>query len=281
VPRFDRLEFDQPAERPRVSPAKPSDPDRDEQYWMRLANEDRRQGHFENALRFYSRVLELDRSLVGAWVGQVQMLIALGEYPEAELWSRKALELFRNQGDLLAARAQASCRQGDCKQAQILCDAALAQPEPSAYRWVVRGELMVASKESIDRHCFDKAVQLDHDWLVPLEIAQIYRHYRVPSKALSMVRQALEKAPDNAYCWFVRSQCEEELGLTDSARTTLKRCLELVPGHVEAQRRLKMLARQGWSLKPSLRRLLSFFQRESRSPSSTPGFPNPMPETRR
>jgi tetratricopeptide (TPR) repeat protein len=281
VPRFDRLEFDQPPERSSVPSSKASDPDRDEHYWLRLADEDRRQGLYENALRFCSRALELDRSLVRAWVGQVQMLIALGEYPEAELWSRKALELFRNHGDLLAGRAQASCRLGDRKQAQMLCDAALTQPEPSAYRWIVRGELLVASKDRVDRHCFDKAVQLEHDWLVPLEIAQIYRHYRVPSKALSRVRQALEQAPDNAYCWFVRSQCEEELGLTAPALTSLKRCLELVPGHVEAQRRRQALARQGWSWKTSWRRFLSFFHRESRSPSSAPGFPNPIPESRR
>jgi hypothetical protein len=76
VPRFDRLEFDQPPERSSVSPPKASEPDRDEHYWLRLADQDRRQGLFENALRFYSRALELARSLVGAWVGQVQMLIA-------------------------------------------------------------------------------------------------------------------------------------------------------------------------------------------------------------
>jgi len=34
------------------------------------------------------------------------MLIALEEYSEAELWARKALELFRNQVDLQAARAR-------------------------------------------------------------------------------------------------------------------------------------------------------------------------------
>ena len=33
-------------------------------------------------------------SLVAGWLGQVQMLVFLGEYPEAELWARKALELF-------------------------------------------------------------------------------------------------------------------------------------------------------------------------------------------
>ncbi len=261
MPRFDRLEFDHTPERPSVPKSHNADPERDEHYWLRLAEADRRQGLFENALRFYSRALELDRSLVEAWVGQVQMLIALAEYKEAELWSRKALELFRNQGELLAARAQAVCRQGDRREAQTLCDAALAQAGNSAYPWIVRGELMVASKEGIDRHCFDKAVQLDRDWLVLLEIAQVYLHYRTPSKALTRIRQAVEKVPDNAHCWFIQSQCEEELDLTERARASLKRCLELVPGHAAAQRRLTVLANQGWSPKRTFRRLLSFFKK--------------------
>ena len=40
------------------------------------------------------------------------MLIGLEEYPEAELWSGKALERFRNHPDLLAGRSQACCRLG-------------------------------------------------------------------------------------------------------------------------------------------------------------------------
>ncbi len=52
------------------------------------------------------------RSLSG-WLGQVQMLVLLGEYPEAELWAKKSLELFNRHGDLMAGRAQALGRIGD------------------------------------------------------------------------------------------------------------------------------------------------------------------------
>ncbi len=91
MPRFDRLEFESAPE-----PSEPSTPARlqeehDQHYWLRQAGEERRQGHYENALRLYSRSLEIDRSLVEGWVGQVQMLVALGEYPEASLWGAKAL----------------------------------------------------------------------------------------------------------------------------------------------------------------------------------------------
>ncbi len=80
---------------------------------------------------------------------------------EAELWARKSLELFRDQGDLMAGRAQALARIGDRTQAMEICDAAMKQEGQSAYRWMVRGELMVAGRDDVDRHCFDKAVQAD------------------------------------------------------------------------------------------------------------------------
>jgi tetratricopeptide (TPR) repeat protein len=67
----------------------------DSSHWMQRAEQFRRAGEFEDALRYYSRAVELDRQCVAGWVGQVRMLVALEEYTEAELWARKALELFR------------------------------------------------------------------------------------------------------------------------------------------------------------------------------------------
>jgi tetratricopeptide (TPR) repeat protein len=252
--RFDRLEID-PVQEKGATPPKASAPaERDEKHWLAQAAEDRRKGLYENALRYYSRALEIDKSLVNGWVGQVQMLIQLKEYPEAELWSRKALELFKNNGELLAARAHAVWRMGDARVAQELCDGALRQEGQSAYRWTVRGELMIRAKGDIDRHCFDKAVLIDPDWLVPLEIALVYLYYKVPSKALLRARQAVEKAPESSYCWYVQGVCQMKLEFEDQARKSLQRCLELSPNHTEAGRRLAELKQRGWSLGRSLRR---------------------------
>jgi tetratricopeptide (TPR) repeat protein len=252
--RFDHLELeprrDEPGDQNRKEPA-----EHDEKHWLRLADRNRREGFYENALRFYSRALELDKSLVVGWVSQVQMLIFLGEYPEAELWARKALEVFRNNSELLAGRAQAAFRLGDAKAAQELCDAALRQEGQSTYRWMVRGEMLVRDPQGIDRHCFEKAVQLDHDWLVPLEIALIYLHYKQPSKGLARARQAADKAPDSHYCWFVQASCEMGQGRDAAARQSLKRCLEISPNHADAKRRLAELDNGGSSLGRGLRRL--------------------------
>src|SRR5271157_1567932 len=124
--RFDKLEFNA-GNRPSPEPTERDPLSRDAGYWMNKADESRRSGLYEGALQYYSRGLELDRSLVAGWVGQVQMLVQLNEFPEADLWSRKGLELFLNNGELMAGRAQAFCRMGDMKQAHALCDGALQQ----------------------------------------------------------------------------------------------------------------------------------------------------------
>jgi len=252
--RFDNLEFEEA--QPAPHQAGQSELARDEHYWLKLADDNRRGGFYENALRFYARALELDKALVSGWLGQVQMLIALEEYPEADLWSRKALELFREHGDLLAARAQALIRLGDRRKAVELCDAAMGREGQSAYRWLVRGEIMVDGRDNVDRHCFDKAVALDPDWLVPLEIARIYSHYQKPSKALTWAGHAVAKAPDQVQAWYVKGCCEMELNLDVPAKQSFRRCEELVPNHTEAGRRLAELANRGWSLRRTLRRLL-------------------------
>jgi tetratricopeptide (TPR) repeat protein len=255
MPRFDRLELDSSQSRPDDDREGRSDLIRDEQHWLQRAEAERRHGLFENALRLYSRSLELDKSQVAGWLGQVRMLIALDECPEAELWARKALELFKNQGDLLAGRAQALCRMQDRAQAIASCDAAMQQPDQSAYRWLVRGEVMVLTRSDVDRYCFDKAVQLDSDWLVPLEIAQVYLYHGYPSKALARARQAVEKGPEQPYAWYFQGLCERELDFADAARRSFRRCQEIVPNHADAGRNLLELSQQGWSPVRALRRL--------------------------
>lgn len=259
LPRFDRLEFDEqpdlPPDGPGPGPA-PEETERDADAWIRKADEHRRRGLYENSLRYYSRALEFDRSLVSGWLGQVQMLVLLGEYPEAELWAKKSLELFNRHGDLMAGRAQALCRIGDRTSALEMADAALRQEGNSAYRWMVRGELLATTRDEVDRHCFDKAVQADRDWLVPLESALIYLYHAQPSKALLRARQAVEKAPDRFYTWLIQGECEQALGFDRQAKQSYERCLELSPRHIEANHKLAAITNQGWSLKRGLKRLI-------------------------
>lgn len=259
VARFDFLEFEE-ERKPEADHAAAEEVRaelrRDERDWLKQADAQRRQGYYENALRMYSRALEGDKSIVAGWLGQVQMLVFLGEAPEAELWARKALELFKNHGDLTAGRAQALGRMGDATTATALSDAAMRFEGQSAYRWMVRGELMIRSRDEVQRHCFEKATQIDRDWLVPLEIALAYLHHGVPSKGATYARRVVEQRPESVYAWLVQGRCEQELGLTKAAARSYARCLEIVPGHLEATRSLEAVEAGGWSPFKAIRRWL-------------------------
>ena len=159
--------------------------------------------------------------------------------------ARKALEVFPGNGELLAARAQALCRLGDKKQAIACCDGSMSAQGRSAYRWQVRGELMVATRQTMDAHCFDKAQQIDRDWLVPLETALIYLHYDLASKAQGRARAAVEQGPGEYYCWYVNGCAQAELGFSRQARESLDECLKLCPKHADAISRLSELDRNG------------------------------------
>jgi len=253
--RFDKLEFGaSEQEQPGSEQAAPRA--LDEQHWMKKADENRRQGMYENALKLYSRALEEDKSLVDGWLGQVQMLIQLDEAQEADVWGRKSLEMFPSNGDLMAGRAQACCRMGDSRQAHSLNDGAIRQEGLSAYRWMVRGERMLAGKQDMETHCFDKAQQIDNDWIVPMEIGLIYLHYGKPSKALNRIRRAVQAEPDQYHPWYLQGLCQMKLGFDRQARSSFARCLDLCPRHVDSERCVQQLDSRSWAPFPFLRRLL-------------------------
>ena len=73
--------------------------------------------------------------------------------------------------------------------------------------------------------------------ICPLEIALVYLHYQVPSKALNWARQAVENAPDRYYTWYVQGLCQEQLAFDGQAQKSYRRCLELCPRHADAMSR--------------------------------------------
>ncbi len=240
--RFDKLELNPDDDVPtewRIPKREPAD-------WLIEAERLKRLGEYDPALQAYSRALEGDKSLIVGWVGQCQMLVELGEYKEAELWSQKALELFPNNGDLLAAQALAVCRDGDVNQAVMICDGAIKQRGWSQYRWIVRGETMLRAGMDPSRHCFDKAIQIDaNDWLIPLEIARVYLFCRQPGHALPRARQATDKGNDQPYAWYVFGLCQYELGMSKPASWSFQRCLELHPNFQDAADYMSSAAKGG------------------------------------
>lgn len=232
--RFANLEFDENADPSRQKSA-PKVKEFDADTYLAQANEQYRWGRFEQALRLYTRSLERSRMMVPAWIGQVQMLVQLDECHEARVWSDKALELFRNNGELLAAKSQACIRLKD-KQAAFACsDASMQVPGNSPLRWIARGEVLLASGEKHAEECFKKGLlEPAADWFDRVVVGRIYLYHRRASNALYYIQSALNEDMSRAYVWFERGNCEQALGLATAAAESYERCLELRPDYREA-----------------------------------------------
>jgi tetratricopeptide (TPR) repeat protein len=253
--RFEHLEFDEQPERLDAQQQQQAQQQQagilgaaamDRHAYYQRAVQTFQRGEFEKALRYFTRTLELDRSFVPAWVGQVQMLIELEELREADLWADKALELFKGNGDLLSARAVAKARKGKRADALSSSDAALRARGASAYRWLARGEVLLASAGSQADSCFERAMlEADADWFTGLWSARIYRRYGWHTNALVAARKATEAAPQAPFTWYVRGLCERDLAFGAYA-ASLQRALELDATYIPARKALRESAGAPW-----------------------------------
>lgn len=197
-------------------------------HFLTEADRARRRGEFESALQLFTRALREDRSRIVAWVGQVQMLIDLGEYSEARLWSDKALEVFRSNGDLLAGKAQACLRIGDPRAAQVCSDASIQATGSSPYRWASRGEVLLQRGDSRARDCFEKSfAEPAADWFDRIVVARICLYHRKPAAGLEFAVLAVGAAPVEPYAWTIRAKCLLEVRDFAAAKECCGRALEI------------------------------------------------------
>lgn len=271
--RFSRLEFDEGKKRQRQAAETPATgraeealelygtPKRDAAHYLALANDARRIGAHESALQHFTRAVREERTMIVAWVGQVQMLVELREYSEARLWADKALELFRSNGELLAAKAQACVRVGDRPTAQACSDAALKAPGSSPWRWAVRGEVLLARGEAMARTCFQRAIsEPAADWFERTLIASIHLFHGKAAAAVEFAQAGVSAQPSAPYAWLVLGQCQRELGWSEQAHLTFQRALELTPRLEAAAHAMAALERESHA-SGLLRRLRHWFRR--------------------
>ena len=215
--------------------------------WLADAQVHFLEGHFEQALRGYSRVLQLEPAYEAAWAGQVRMLIELGEFQEARIWADKALEKHPNQAELLAAKAVALARSGALAEALALSDAAIEQRGDCPYIWLARGDVLLARKEKRADHCFTRALSAaPGEWLWFWLASRIHSYYRRFAAALKLVSESLALAPGRSVVWSQMGRCQLALGLADAARTSFQQARQLDPGCEDVASGLRDLECLGW-----------------------------------
>ena len=219
---------------------------KDEAYYLGEARAAFENGNFEQALRFYSKVLEFNPQNAAAWTAQVRMLVELGEFREAKLWADKALERFPNEPELLAAKAVALGRSGDLQGALAFSDAAIEERGDTPYVWLARGDVMLAREEHRADYCFEKALLLaPRDWLVAWLAARIRFYYRQFVLALKLIEQAVELNAAHFRLWYELGQCQQALGLIGPAKNSFLQAQQLDPHSSEVGLALVQLSRQG------------------------------------
>jgi tetratricopeptide (TPR) repeat protein len=232
--RFRTLEFDE-EEPTRISAhdqarATVAREVRDESYHVREAEREYQNARFEQALRLYSRALEANPNLDAAWVGQVRMLIEMGELKEATVWADRALELFKDHAELLSAKGVVAARLGDRKKALQFSDsAASAKGAGSVYAWLARGEVLLATRRDNGAFCLEKAKGAagKPDWFTVLLVARIFYFYRHYARGLQNAREAAELQPTAPFAWLVVGNCQEALGLVSRARESYGEAVKL------------------------------------------------------
>jgi tetratricopeptide (TPR) repeat protein len=204
-------------------------------------------GAFEQALRFYSKVLEFNPKNAAAWTGQVRSLIELGEFPEAKLWADKALEKFPNEAELLAAKSVALGRVGDLKAALAFSDASIEERGDTPYIWLARGDVLLARAEKRAEYCFQKAIAFaPTDWLVHWLASRIHYVYKKFSIALKFAQDALNLNPGNAAVWIQAGNCQMGLGLIVLAENSFTQARQLHPHCTEAEMALMKISQTGF-----------------------------------
>lgn len=204
-------------------------------------------GQFEQALRAYSKVLEFDPQHVGAWTGQVRMLIELGEFQEAKLWADKAIERFPNEPELLSAKAVALGRIGDFTGALAFSDAAMGSRGETPYVWLARGDVLLSRSEKRADFCFDKALQLGPgNWIYTWLASRIHYYYQKFSLALKYAQQAISLNASLSIVWLQVGECQLQLGLVDMARNSFEQARQLNPQCVAAHEKLTEISHIGF-----------------------------------
>jgi tetratricopeptide (TPR) repeat protein len=220
---------------------------KDEAYYFGEARAAFENGNFEQALRYYSKVLEFNPQNAAAWTAQVRMLIELEEFREAKLWADKALERFPREPELLAAKAVALGRIGDLQGALAFSDASIEERGDTAYVWLARGDVMLARKEHRADYCFEKALLLaPKNWFIAWLAARIRSYYNEFVLALKLLQQAVEWNAGHFLLWLELGRCQQALGLVSIAEHSFTQARQLNPQCQEAGLALITLSQKGF-----------------------------------
>ncbi len=242
--RFSQLEFgDAHSERSR----QPGEEERGAAYFLKQALRYWLAGDYEVALPNHARVLEQDSARFEGWSGQVQMLIELGEYKEADVWADKAMDLFPDHPELLAHKAVANHRDARYDKAVAYSDNAVGRDPATPRVWLARAEIFLKRKDAVVDGCIGKAMHLAQQDkpIVKLEAARLLRQKKNYVMAITHLNEAMPNLTKAPMLWLELGLCQAALGQSQ-AGTSLEQALRLRPHWDKARAALQQCEKSGF-----------------------------------
>lgn len=240
--RFSKLETgDQSSPKLPAKGARPAQPESagpiyDHGYYLAEADRLFAEGNPEQALRVYSRAVQADHAQVEPWVGQVLCLLLMGQYKEALVWVKRALELFPEDPRVISLQGATYAHQGMVQRGIASSDYAMQKTAGDALVWVLRGEVLSVADNANARFCFDKAMEtrLHGDWKVPMLIGRLLHRRRKWAQAADYLGTAAAEQPRNDTLWVLLGEAREKLGNTDGALAAFRTAVEVNPSNQRA-----------------------------------------------
>jgi tetratricopeptide (TPR) repeat protein len=205
--------------------------DRDAAGWLRLGDGALFQDERKKALRWYSRAMDMDSTLLEAWIALIRTLLLRNDLTEATAWITRGLTLFPNSPQLLALRAVQYARRGMLRQAINNSDAVLEQNGSEPLAHIARGEVLLLAENKNADYCFEQGVKLTpaNDWRTPFVVGLILQERRLWAKAIQFYAMATERHESSAALWYHIGLCRAQLGQTLLARKAFQQAREICP----------------------------------------------------
>ena len=202
-------------------------------------------GFYQDAIKYYAQVLARDRNRASAWLGQIRILVDVGEYDGAIYWADKAQEACGGDTIFSFAKALALAHAGQIDAAKTLINVPVEKDEVPML-WLLRGEVLIRVKinfiqkiftpyKGIGRlgafFCFVKALSHDqHDAFINQRIGLAYMLTKDSDRAMEHLRLSLRSVGDNPLTLYGLAQCYRMKRDYDHALYYVKKAIAGNPG---------------------------------------------------
>lgn len=179
-------------------------------------------GFYLDGLKCYARVLRADQKQIGAWIGQIRILVDIGRSDAAVYWADKGLGLFGDSKLMTFAKAFALAHAKSIEQAKQSINIPVEKNE-AAMLWLFRGEVLVMIKLGIFQKifrpykgigrmgaffCFLKALSPDpKDAFLHQRVGLAYMLAKYDERAFEHLQTSLTIVPDNPLTLYGLAEC--------------------------------------------------------------------------